>query len=152
MVERAACLVQWFRAVPEWERRAYTALRGLPAGVRSALHVVNLLLGGWEATRLVALLVAPWWPLWAALVWATAPVSDWAKELAQRDRPTPGSWGFPSGDVAAAVVFCGGWLGWWAAPLVVLVAIARVANGFHWPLDTLGGALVGLLLLGVLRG
>lgn len=138
--------------VPTWERHLYdTIVRVTPAWARRPLTILNVLLGGWEATRLVALILAPWWPVWAALVWATDPVSTWAKTVVHRGRPHySDSYGFPSGDVAAATVLCGAWLGWWAAPLIVLVALARVVNGFHWPLDVVGGALIGLLLLGVL--
>lgn len=62
---------------------------------------------------------------------------------------------FPSGHTASAFAFAVVWvaqLGWRRAwPLIVLAAIAgfsRIAVGAHWPVDVLGGALIGTLAAG----
>src|SRR5574343_24807 len=57
---------------------------------------------------------------------------------------------FPSGHTVSAFSFVVPWLallGWRAAPIVVLAALAgfsRIAVGAHWPVDVLAGALIGL--------
>jgi membrane-associated phospholipid phosphatase len=101
-----------------------------------------------------------WW-LWLGAL-ASAPLLEGlAKELIGRTRPEQPSAGFPSGHVAAAAAFVvllaylGGkvwssagarvalWSG--AGLVVVAVASARVALRAHWPLDTVGGAVLGVM-------
>lgn len=58
---------------------------------------------------------------------------------------------FPSGHVtflialAAAVFIVNRRAGWWLGAGALLVGVARVAAGVHWPTDVLGGIAVGIL-------
>ena len=58
---------------------------------------------------------------------------------------------FPSGHVtflvalAAAVFIVNRRAGWWFAGGTLLVGVARIAAGVHWPTDVLGGIAVGIL-------
>lgn len=155
MVERAARvvnqLVQWFRAVPTWERRLHALIvRASPTWLTSGLTTIDAVYTDERAAKLVALALVPWFPVWAAAVWATPVVEEWLKQLARRGRPRDETeWGLPSGDAMLAVVFWG-WMGWWATPIVVTTCFARLVRGAHWPLDVVAGVAVGLLLLGVL--
>jgi undecaprenyl-diphosphatase len=60
-------------------------------------------------------------------------------------------WGFPSGHAAwffalsLTVYYVNKKWGWWFFGLSVLMGIARIYVGVHWPLDIIGGAIVGLL-------
>jgi membrane-associated phospholipid phosphatase len=77
---------------------------------------------------------------------------------AVRMAPVP-SYGFPSSAVSTVtafwggtgMVFCSGGLMTFAAALVTLTALSRLYLGRHFIADVLGGAGVGLLVLGVLR-
>jgi len=61
------------------------------------------------------------------------------------------SWSFPSGHaawffaLALVVLFANRKWGWWFLVLAVLMGIARIYAGVHWPMDVLGGAATGLL-------
>ncbi len=58
---------------------------------------------------------------------------------------------FPSGHaawffaLALAVWFANRKWGWWFIALAVLMGFARVYAGVHWPMDIVGGAVIGLL-------
>lgn len=60
-------------------------------------------------------------------------------------------WSFPSGHatwffaLALVVWFANRRWGWWFFALAVLMGAARVYAGVHWPLDIVGGAVIGLL-------
>ncbi len=68
----------------------------------------------------------------------------------------PHSGAFPSGHAASAFA-CATVIGWTSPrlriPVIVLaaaIAWSRVYVGVHWPLDVLGGALLGVLMGAVL--
>jgi undecaprenyl-diphosphatase len=83
-----------------------------------------------------------------------------AATAAERNLPaTPSTYSFPSGHVAvsgaAAITLSRLWpagrLAWWA--LAALTAYSRLYLGHHYPLDLVGGAVVGILVaLWVLGG
>jgi undecaprenyl-diphosphatase len=62
-----------------------------------------------------------------------------------------GAWSFPSGHaawffaLALVIWFANRKWGWWFIALSVLMGIARIYAGVHWPMDIVGGAVVGLL-------
>lgn len=100
-----------------------------------------------------------WW-LWVALM-ATAPMLEWAfKQVVGRPRPEAMSLGFPSGHATAAAAFFGAvmFLAGALPPrvgapmrvlalvMIVLVGMARVMLGAHWPSDVLAGIALGLAL------
>lgn len=75
------------------------------------------------------------------------PVEMTFKWAFERPRPDGEAQGLPSGDVLIATVVYGGLIGWWAAPIVILVALARVVRSQHYPLDVLVGAALGIGML-----
>ena len=105
----------------------------------------------------------------AAGVWAADLLALAGKVLVDRPRPftvhpdpapltrTPLDLSFPSGHAAAA--FAGAALLAWYSPrlavplyaLAALIACSRVYVGVHYPLDVLGGALLGLGVATALR-
>jgi undecaprenyl-diphosphatase len=60
------------------------------------------------------------------------------------------AWSFPSGHatwffaLAMAIWFANRKWGWWYFLLALVMGIARVYAGVHWPADILGGAVVGI--------
>ena len=58
---------------------------------------------------------------------------------------------FPSGHAAAyfalavAAFYFGKKTGFWFLTITILMAFARIYVGVHWPLDILGGALIGII-------
>ncbi|MFP4138143.1 MAG: phosphatase PAP2 family protein [Halomonas sp.] len=67
-----------------------------------------------------------------------------------REAPARDRYSFPSGHTMHAVMFLVltathlPWLAPWLVPLVVLIALSRVALGLHYASDVLAGALLGL--------
>ncbi|HEY9556859.1 MAG TPA: phosphatase PAP2 family protein [Acidimicrobiales bacterium] len=141
------------------------AANGFPAVVGWPLRVVMQLGTIYAALALVALLA---WRADRAAVLALAlstavafRLDNVLKDLIDRPRP-PGlvdgldvresihGYGFPSGHttlafaLAAALhpVLDGAWR-WLAWSLAVLVGVARMHVGVHWPADVVGGALLG---------
>jgi undecaprenyl-diphosphatase len=59
-------------------------------------------------------------------------------------------WSFPSGHMAwffalsLVVWYLNRTWGWWFFALSVLMGVARIYVGVHWPLDIVAGAVVGL--------
>jgi membrane-associated phospholipid phosphatase len=138
---------------------------GSPAVVQAA-RVVNYL-GSWKVLLPGTLLLlvafpaarARWW-LWAGLMVA-APIAEGLLKIAiGRARPEEASMGFPSGHATAAAAFFGAviYLAGSLRPpvrvalrtvsvvLIVLVALARIVLRAHWPVDTLAGIALGLVL------
>ena len=136
-----------------------------PAVVQAA-RVVNYL-GSWKVLLPGALLLlvafpaarARWW-LWAGLMVAAPIAEGLLKIVIGRTRPEEASMGFPSGHATAAAAFFGAviYLAGSLRPpvrvavrtvsvvLIVLVALARIVLRAHWPVDTLAGIALGLLL------
>lgn len=100
-----------------------------------------------------------WW-LWLAPMLGAPMLEGVAKAVVGRPRPEGLAMGFPSGHVTAAAAFfvtvaylaeksAGSqrarviiWI--LAALLIFLVGIARIVLRAHWPLDTVGGAALGV--------
>jgi undecaprenyl-diphosphatase len=135
---------------------------GIMGGVWQLLALVGLTRARWRAAAWRTLLT-----VWLALVM----VDGVAKPLINRTRPAvppaptrtlPAaslSTSFPSGHAtsafAAAVAVSRMWPAtgglWWA--LAVLIAYSRIYLGHHYPLDVVGGALMGVAIaLWVLGG
>jgi membrane-associated phospholipid phosphatase len=145
----------WEQAVVE-RSAAVTDVVGLPA--RGVMQLGNV-----EAVVPVAL-VAWWvvarWQVPVAVV--TAGVVAWAvtnrlKEWVERPRPdeslwreSPGTWGYPSGHtstafalaIVVAVLVPPRWR-WVPLAAATIVAVTRMHVGVHYPLDLVGGALIG---------
>ena len=135
-------------------------------GVIRAARAINYL-GSWHALLPGALLLfvvfprarARWW-VWAAAMLAAPAFEQLLKALIARTRPEEASMGFPSGHATAAATFFGIVIylaGSLPSPLrvavrvasillVVMVALARVILRAHWPVDTVAGVALGLVL------
>ena len=83
------------------------------------------------------------------------PSSRYAEPRPLVHAPTDGS--FPSGHAAtsfaAATVLTYAWPRWWPAFLLLALGIgfSRVYVGVHYPLDVVGGAVLGILVATALR-
>lgn len=92
--------------------------------------------------------------------------NGWIKDLAHTTRPSPADvrqlwpetapgFAFPSGHAQGPIMFYGAlalrfrsrWLWWACGVLVFLIGFSRVYGGLHWPLDVLGGWVIGAVLL-----
>jgi len=134
-------------------------LGSLEAGAILTIALAGLLVGLRRPGAAVAI----------ASTWIAEGVSSIAKELLQRPRPAGAlaesalseTWSYPSGHVvrATAVVAVLVWLAlgsrgrdWLRRTLIALavglvaglvMGVARVATGAHWPTDVVGGVLLG---------
>jgi membrane-associated phospholipid phosphatase len=135
-------------------------------GVVQVARTVNYL-GSWHVLLPGSLLLfaifprarARWW-IWAAAILAAPAFEQLLKALIARTRPEEASMGFPSGHATAAATFFGIVIylaGSLPSPLrvsvrvasivlVVAVALARIILRAHWPVDTLAGIALGLVL------
>lgn len=155
--------------IPEWERGIYGWVhRAMPPDAVPVWFVLTKL--GSERfvlpAGLVILALLPgrllrhaW--LWVAVVLASTWLEGVAKDLVGRARPVSFRPGFPSGHTTTAAAFYfmlaylaatvvhRQWhpLAWMLATVAVItVAVSRIALQAHWPLDTVGGAALGITL------
>lgn len=148
-------LARWVYDLPDWTTPVFETV--MQAGTRAAIVVVAV----------VALVAGRRRPALHAAVAGTATwLVAWVlKRVFDRDRPTLLTLGrspretvegfaFPSTHAAIAAALAtvlvlhraGGRAGVAIAiAAAVLTALARVHIGVHWPLDVLGGALIGVL-------
>jgi undecaprenyl-diphosphatase len=129
----------------------YPARAVMELGTLSAMVAVAIaawLVGGrW---RPPAAVVVAWWLAWIA--------TNRAKLTIERPRPdedlwrdSPGRWGYPSGHTSAAFAVATvvaallprRWR-WVPFAVATVVAITRMHVGVHYPMDLVGGALIGL--------
>jgi len=133
------------------------------------MRVINYL-GNWRVllpATLLLLVAFPrarerWW-VWVGLMLAAPAAEGLLKILIGRARPEESSMGFPSGHATAAAAFFGAVMYLAAslppptraavraasALLIVLVALARVILRAHWPVDTLAGVALGLVVASI---
>jgi membrane-associated phospholipid phosphatase len=96
----------------------------------------------------------------------SAYINNFLKQIFETLRPTAdlvrvvieeGNFAFPSGHSQGAVVFWGtvawelkkAWATTVAIVLMILIGISRLYLGVHWPIDVLGGWLIGAVIMGV---
>ena len=155
--------------VPDWERALYASVHHVipPAMIPVSFTVSKLgserfvfLVGVIILALLPGHLLPRWW-LWLSVVIMATWLEDVAKQLIGRPRPVSFRPGFPSGHTTMAAAFYfllayfagrladrrwhrPGWL--LAAVFVIVVAFSRIVLHAHWPLDTVGGAALGLMV------
>ena len=98
----------------------------------------------------------------------SAYVNDLLKTIFTTERPSPevvrvlypesgGGYAFPSGHSQNSAVFWGvcawqirkAWAWIVAVILVLLIGVSRLYLGVHWPIDVLGGWIIGIVILGI---
>jgi protein-S-isoprenylcysteine O-methyltransferase Ste14 len=103
-----------------------------------------------------------WW-VWVGVMLLTSVLEGLAKQYIGRPRPEALRPGFPSAHTAAAAAFYlmaayfaaatvrRRWAQWamygLAAVPIALVALARIVLRMHWPLDVVGGAALGVMIV-----
>jgi undecaprenyl-diphosphatase len=164
----ALALLVRFAGLLPGEQLLYDTIVGWSTPTWVVVFKVIGTLGAWQfllPATLLLILLGPdearrhWW-LWAAVM-VLAPIAEGVcKELVARPRPGGRSFGFPSGHVTAATAYFSLlayvmsqrlgdrafrlWTAAWVA--VALVAVARIVQRAHWPVDLLGGAALGLAI------
>lgn len=160
----------WLAGVPAFERHLYdTVTAAVP---RAPIFRWITRLGSGTVlvpacVLLIVLLPRPfrrhWW-VWVAVILVASGLEGLGKAVIGRPRPGTLGPGFPSGHTAAAAAFytmacylAGGVLKGRRAKrilyavagiLIALVGLSRMALHAHWPLDVLGGAALGIAVLG----
>ena len=160
--------VQWFVSVRD---PALTEVMNVGSRLGSTAVIVTVLA---TAAPLALAITRRWRPALFLIVVMVGEVSLFlaVARLIGRSRPDvahlgpqlPPTSSFPSGHMAAAVAMYGAlallvlagtrdWRGWiatgWAIAASVLVALARLYRGVHFPTDILAGALLGLSCVAV---
>lgn len=149
--------------IGRWEVSTVDGAVDTPAALGEPARAI-MQLGTRVAMLVLALavaVVAHRWrgPLAIVLAWSIAWLAtNRAKHLIERDRPdpdlwrdTPGGWGYPSGHtssafavaVVVAALLPARWR-WVPFALAAVVGLARMYVGVHYPMDLIGGALIGL--------
>ncbi len=164
----ALALAVWLGGVFQLERDLYAGITGAVSPTTVVmLRWINHLGTKWFLfpATLFLLFVIPrplqrrWW-LWLGVMVVASSLEYLTKKVVGRPRPEGLGMGFPSGHVTAVAAFlvtatylaekaldsrrvvniC-----WACAVLfILLVGIARVVLHAHWPLDTVGGAALGV--------
>jgi membrane-associated phospholipid phosphatase len=149
--------------IGHWEVSTVDGSVDTPAVIGEPARAV-MQLGTRAAMLVIALAVAVTahrWrgPLAIVLAWGLAWLAtNRAKAIIERPRPdpdlwrdTPGGWGYPSGHTSSAFAVAtvvaallpGRWR-WVPFALAAVVGFARMYVGVHYPMDLIGGALIGL--------
>ena len=154
------------RRVPGWERAVFRAVNDFPSFLYGPVWVV-MQLGTWGAIAGAALLaLAARRPRLALAFVVAAGAADLLsrvfKGVVRRGRPAalltevhmrgavPTGNGFPSGHASVAFalatvawLWLDGWVRWVLPCAAVIVGLARMYVGAHFPLDVVGGAALG---------
>jgi undecaprenyl-diphosphatase len=152
--------------IGHWEVTTVDGAVDTPAAIGEPARAV-MQLGTRVAMLVIALAVAvrphaaERWrgPLAILLAWGIAWLAtNRAKAIIERPRPdrdlwrdTPGGWGYPSGHTSSAFAVAtvvaallpARWR-WVPFALAATVGFARMYVGVHYPMDVIGGALIGL--------
>ena len=149
--------------IGHWEVSTVDAAVDTPGALGEPARAV-MQLGTRSAMLVVALAVAMGahrWrgPLAIVLAWGLAWLAtNRAKNIIDRPRPdrdlwrdTPGGWGYPSGHTSSAFAVAtvvaallpARWR-WVPFALAAVVGFARMYVGVHYPMDVIGGALIGV--------
>lgn len=163
-------LLAGFAGVPSWERALYESIAPSTQEGRTIFRWITWLGSQSVLIRLSILLVFAlpdqllrrWW-LWVAVMLVSSLVEGFAKPMIGRPRPESLRPGFPSAHATAATAFfsmaaylaakvlkvAGARVAVWAVAVLAMLAVAvsRIVLHVHWPLDTLGGAALGLTCL-----
>lgn len=163
LVTLALSVVVAGAGVGRWEvtavedARGVTDVVGWPARGIMELGTTSAAL----AVALAAAVLTRWWraPVAVLAAWSLAwIVTRWAKVTIERPRPDrdlwrddTGGWGYPSGHTSTAFALATVVAAllprrWRWAPFAVaaVVGLARMNVAVHYPMDVVGGALVGL--------
>ena len=136
--------------------------------VMSTVTIIGIMGGVWQLLALIGMSRARWraaaWRTLLAVWLALAAVDGVAKPLVDRSRPSmptasdrtlppaSRSASFPSGHATSAAAGAAAvsrmWpaarAAWWT--LAVLIGYSRIYIGHHYPLDVIGGAILGVLI------
>jgi undecaprenyl-diphosphatase len=149
--------------IGRWEVTTIDGAVDTPAAIGEPARAI-MQLGTRVAMVVIALAVAVaahrWrGPLAIVLAWSIAWLAtNRAKHIIERPRPdpdlwrdTPGGWGYPSGHTSSAFAVAtvvaallpARWR-WVPFAVAAVVGLARMYVGVHYPMDLIGGALIGL--------